>query len=566
MPISIRRIGKIEKTYQHFKRFEEIIYIVFKYGLQDAIRGFDLPGPLKALSERVWDKKVRALHKEPFAKRLRLALIEMGPTFVKFGQIMSMRVEFFSSDIIEELTQLQDAVPPFPFEEVEKTVTAELGGTLHKNFPQFEEEPIGSASLGQVHRARLPDGRRVVVKVQRPQIKGRIEIDLEIMMHLAEWAENNIEEFQYRRPAQFLEEFAYAIERELDYKQEEANIQRFQELFRSDPGVHIMGCYPDLSTERVLTLEEIEGVKVRELGRLDQEGFDRRVLADRGVDCVLSQIFDHGFFHADPHPGNIFATTGNVVSFIDFGMVGRLNRRHRELMADFLYAVNQRDAGRAVKYLVKITPDAREADLPRLEKEIGELIDRYVSKPIKEVSFAELFARLSGVLADHHMTIPADFSMMLKSISTLEGVGRSLDPDINLTRKLVPYLYRLRIARLRPTHVAGDITDSTIQFAELFQDIPEKVRDFLQLSLKGESQLRVEHRQSESFKIFWNQLTNRLAVALILSALLIGSSIIVLSGLPPKWNDIPIVGLIGFILAGLMSLSLLFSIWRSGKF
>ncbi|MCA9404434.1 MAG: AarF/ABC1/UbiB kinase family protein, partial [Candidatus Omnitrophica bacterium] len=222
--------------------------------------------------------------------------------------------------------------------------------------------------------------------------------------------------------------------------------------------------------------------------------------------------------------------------------------------------------GRAVKYLVKITPDAREADLPRLEKEIGELIDRYVSKPIKEVSFAELFARLSGVLADHHMTIPADFSMMLKSISTLEGVGRSLDPDINLTRKLVPYLYRLRIARLRPTHVAGDITDSTIQFAELFQDIPEKVRDFLQLSLKGESQLRVEHRQSESFKIFWNQLTNRLAVALILSALLIGSSIIVLSGLPPKWNDIPIVGLIGFILAGLMSLSLLFSIWRSGKF
>ncbi len=566
MPISIRRIGKIEKTYQHFKRFEEIIFIVFKYGLQDAIRGFDLPGPLKAVSERVWDKKIRELHKQPFAKRLRLALIELGPTFVKFGQIMSMRVEFFPPDIIEELTQLQDAVPPFAFEEVEKTVTAELGSTLHKNFPQFEEPPIGSASLGQVHRARVPDGRRVVVKVQRPDIRDQIEIDLEIMMHLAEWAEDNIEEFKYRRPAQFLEEFAFAIEREIDYKQEEANIQRFQEMFRSDPGVHIMGCFPDLSTERVLTLEEIEGIKVRDTARLDQEGFDRRMLADRGVDCVLTQIFDHGFFHADPHPGNIFAVKDNVVSFIDFGMVGRLNRRHRELMADFLYAVNQRDPGRAVKYLVKITNDAKDADLPRLEKEIGELIDRYVSKPIKEVSFAELFARLSDVLADHHMIIPADFSMMLKSISTLEGVGRSLDPDLNLTRKLVPYLYRLRIARLRPTYVAGEITDTSIQFMELLRDVPEKLRDLLQQIMQGESQLRVEHRASDSFKVFWNQLINRLAVALILSALLIGSSIIVLSGLPPQWNDIPIVGLAGFVLAGIMSLSLLFSIWRSGKF
>ncbi|MBZ0167322.1 MAG: AarF/ABC1/UbiB kinase family protein, partial [Candidatus Omnitrophica bacterium] len=396
-------------------------------------------------------------------------------------------------------------------------------------------------------------------------IRAQIEIDLEIMMHLAEWAEGNIEELKYRRPTDFVEEFAYAIERELDYQQEEANIQRFEKMFRDDPRVHIMGCHPELSTTRVLTMERIEGVKVGNIAQLDQEGYDRKVLADRGVDCVLTQIFDHGFFHADPHPGNIFALKDNVVSFVDFGMVGRLNRRHRELMADFLYAVNQRDAGRAVKFLGKITDSRNEAEEPRLEKEVGELIDRYVSKPLKEVSFTELFARLSELLSDHRMIIPADFSMMLKSISTLEGVGRSLDPDINLSSKLAPYLYRLRIARFRPTLLAADASEMSLQFLELFREIPEKTRDFLEQVLKGESQLRVEHRASDSFEVFWNRLFNRLSVAVILSALLIGSSIIVLSGLPPKWHDIPVIGVVGFVLAGLMSLSLLFSIWRSGK-
>ncbi len=566
MAVSIKRLERIEKTYQHFKRFEEVLSVMFKYGLQDLIKGFELPSPLNLAVQKILHSPAEEYRNKPIGERVRFALQELGPAYIKLGQILSLRVEYLPPQIIDELTKLQDNVPPFAFADVKNIIEKDLGDSLDMLFPKMEEQPIGSASLGQVHKAFIPDGRQVAIKVQRPGIRQQIEVDLEIMMYLAQFIEKNIEEMKYRQPTKTLQEFADSLAQELDYKMEEAHILRVKEAFRFDYHVHIMDCFPDLSTSRVLTMEYIDGVKVRNLAELKEKGYDCKQIADRGVDAVLKQIFEHGFFHADPHPGNIFVLEQNVISFIDFGMVGRLKQRHRELMADFLLAISEREETRAVKLLLKIVAYKGEPDIGKLEKSMGVLIERYVSKSLKDISFSHLFMQLSDILSEHRMLMPADFSMMIKAIITLEGLGKSLDPDLNLTRKLVMYFHRLQIERLNPARLAKDASAALMDFYQLFKEIPEKLSETLEKMAKGEAKLKVEHRADKSFEIFWNQLINRLSYSLILAALLVASSIMVQADIPPKWNDIPVIGLIGFVIAGLMSLRLLLSIWRHGMF
>jgi ubiquinone biosynthesis protein len=566
MAISIKRLERIERTYKHFKRFEEVVGVIFKYGLQDLIKGFELPAPVNMAVDKILKSPAKEYRDLSLAHRVRLALEELGPSYIKLGQILSLRVEYLPPEIIDELTKLQDNVPPFAFSEVKEIIESDLKGELDMLFPKMEEQPIGSASLGQVHKAFLPDGTKVVVKVQRPHIRDQIEVDLEIMMYLAQLVENNIVEMKYRQPTKMLEEFADSLEQELDYKMEEAHILRFKDIFRYDRSVHIMDCFPDLSTSRVLAMEYIDGIKAREVERLRTEGYDCARIADRGVDAVLKQIFEEGFFHADPHPGNIFVLEDNVISFVDFGMVGRLKRRHRELMAEFLLTVSQRDEARAVKLLLKMTDHPEELDLGKLERQIGTLVDRYVSKSLKDISFSRLFLQLSNILSEHHMIMPTDFSMMIKAIITLEGLGKSLDPQLNLTRKVSTYFHRLQLERLHPGQLAQDASGALMDLYQVLRDIPEQLNEALSKMAKGDTRLKVEHRADESFERFWNQVTNRLSFSLILASLLVSSSIMVQADIPPKWNDIPVIGLIGFVIAGFMSLRWLFSVWRHGMF
>ncbi len=566
MAFTIRQIEKIEQTYKNFKRFEEIIRVIFKYNLQGIIKGFELPTALNFVGEKYFQADAKEFKDKPLAQRVRLALQELGPIFVKLGQILSLRVELLPQTIIDELTFLQDHVEPFSSEQARAIIERELGQPLEAMFDGFEDSPIGSASLGQVYRARLKSGKTVAIKVQRPDITDDIEADFEILYHLAEFAEKNVEGFKYRRPTKFLDEVYASLHKELDYEHEESNIQRFREEFRDDPTVYIMDCYPDFSSKKVLTMEYIQGIKARHIRQLDRGGFDRKVIAQRGVDNILRQIFESGFFHADPHPGNIFVLDNNVISFIDFGMVGRLSRQNRETMADFLYSIAKRKPYKAVRVLIDITEHSGEIDSEALERELAELIDRYVNKPLKDVSLARLFSNLSTVLAHHRMIFSSDFSMMLKAIATVEGLGRELDPEINLTDKLKPYFYKLRVARFHPITLAEDTEDLLMRVAGLFREIPDQTQAVLEQLKRGETKVQVEHRGTDSFYVFWNQFINRLIFALILSALLISSSIMVLSGVPPTWHDIPIIGLIGFIIAGLMSLRLLFAIWKKGMF
>ena len=303
--LSIRKIGVIGRTYRHLNRYRQILTVLFKYGFGDLLEMLKIDQYIEVGLQMISSK--RATRVEPLNRpqRLRMAFEELGPTYIKLGQILSTRPDLVPMEYIEELSKLQDKIPAFPFEQVRKAVSAEFGMPPEDLFDSLEEEPFASASIGQVHRAVLKDGEAVAVKFQRPGIQKIIEVDLEIMLHLATLAERHIEELSFHRPVKIVEEFARTLEKEIDYQNEATNMERIARHFLDDPHVYIPKVFRETTTTRVLTTEFIEGIKISDIDSLEAAGLDRTILTARGADLVLKQIFVHGFFHADPHPGNI---------------------------------------------------------------------------------------------------------------------------------------------------------------------------------------------------------------------------------------------------------------------
>jgi len=313
--------------------------VLFKYGFGDLVDTLKIEQYLEIGLQMVSKKRREKIEKLTRAERVRMALEELGPTFIKMGQILSTRPDLLPVQFIHELEKLQDNVPPFDYAQVKETIEAELGTPLEKVFKEFDETPLASASLGQVHRARFVDGEEVVVKVQRPGIQKTIEVDMEIMLHLATLMERHLQGWEIHRPTRIVEEFARTLEKELDYRLEAAHMERFAIQFTSDINVYVPKVYSEATTTRVLTMEYIQGIKATEIERLEREGLDRQEIARRGFDLIMKQVFVDGFFHGDPHPGNIFVLPNNVICYLDFGMMGRIDRESRENFSDLVMSI-----------------------------------------------------------------------------------------------------------------------------------------------------------------------------------------------------------------------------------
>jgi ubiquinone biosynthesis protein len=494
-----------------------------------------------------------------------MALEELGPTFVKMGQIMSTRPDLLPVQFIRELEQLQDNVPPFDYAQVKETIETELGTPLEKVFKEFDETPLASASLGQVHRARFVDGEEVAVKVQRPGIQKTIEVDMEIMLHLATLMERHLQGWEIHRPTRIVEEFARTLEKELDYRLEAAHMERFAIQFTSDINVYVPKVYREATTTRVLTMEYIQGIKATEIERLEREGLDRQEIARRGFDLIMKQVFVDGFFHGDPHPGNIFVLPNNVICYLDFGMMGRIDRESRENFSDLVMSIVRRDEAKATEVLLRITISDEEPDHKILERDVAEFIDRYFYRPLKELELGRLLHQLLEMLARHRLRVPPDLFLMIKALSTVEVLGRELDPDFNATDQAAPFIRRIQFERMHPKRIIGDMYDSGTDFLYLLKEIPGEVREILRQAKQGKVKMEFEHRGLEPMLSTHDRISNRLAFAIVLASLIIGSSLIVLSGIPPKWHEIPIIGLAGFLIAGVMGFWLLVSILRRGR-
>ncbi len=563
--MALFKITSIGRTYRHIQRYRQILTILFKYGFGDLIDILKIEQYLEIGWQMVSRKRREKIESFSRAVRVRMALEELGPTFVKMGQILSTRPDLLPVEFIQELPKLQDEVPPFPLSEVKEIIEKELRKSVDQIFSHFEEHPLAAASIGQVHRARVLDGQDVVVKVQRPGIQRTIQVDLEIMLHLAGLMEKHMEGWDIQRPTKIVEEFANTLERELDYSLEAAYMERFARQFENEPTVYVPKIFHEALTSRVLTMEYISGVKISDIDRLEQENLDRATIARQGFDLIMKQIFVHGFFHADPHPGNIFVLADNILCYIDFGMMGRIDLKSREDFADLILSIAQRNEVKTTDALLRLAVYEEEPEYASLLRDVAEFMDQHCYRPLKEVELGKLLHQLIEMVARHRLSIPQDLFLMIKALSTVEGIGRALNPDFDVIEQAGPFVRRIQLNRFSPRRIAREMADSGTDLFQLLKEIPGEVREILKMVRKGKVKIEFEHKGLEPMYSTNDRISNRLSFAIVLASLVIGSALIVLSDIPPKWYGIPVIGLAGFLFAGMMGFWLLVSIMRRGR-
>ena len=562
---SIKKLGAIGRTYRHLNRYQRILRVLFKYGFNDLVDRLHIDQYLESGLQMINRKPREQIARLSRPERLRLVFEELGPTFIKLGQLLSTRPDLIPAEYLDELARLQDEVPPFSLAEVHAIFREELGRSPDEVFHYFDAEPLAAASIGQVHRARLDSGAEVVVKVQRPDIENVIAVDLEILAHLAGLMEQYLEEVQGHRPTAIVQEFARSLSREIDFAVELANVQRFARQFKNNTAIHVPLVYPELSTPRVLVMEYVLGIKASMAGQLREQGYDLPLIAERGATLVMEQIFVHGFFHADPHPGNLFILPDNVVCFIDFGQMGRLSRKDREDFTDLVLDLVAGDERTVVEGVLKVTVQLGEVDRESLGRDLGGLVDLYLYRPLGELEAGRILQDLLDLVTRHKLTFKPAFYQMMKALSTVEGVGLMLDPKLELIRLARPFMRRIRLERMRPARLAEEIARTGSGYLQLLRELPEELRTILRQLRGGRMRIEFEHRGLQALGAALDRVSNRIAFAIVLAALIVGSSLIVLSDIPPHWHDIPVIGLLGFLVAGIMGFWLLLSIIRHGR-
>ncbi len=563
--LSIRKIGVIGRTYRNLNRYRQILAVLLKYGFGDLLELLKLDQYVAAGLQLISKKQPLKVERLTRPQGLRMALEELGPTYIKLGQILSTRPDLIPVDFLQELSKLQDKVPPFPAHAARQIIETELGVMLENLFAQFDDTPLASASIGQVHRAQLKDGREVALKVQRPGIQKVIEVDLEIMLHLATLMEHHIEELAFHRPIKIVEEFARTLEKELDYLLEAANMERAALNFSDDPSTYIPAVFRELSTTRLLTTECVKGIKVSNIEQLDVAGLDRKLITSRGADILLRMIFEHGFFQADPHPGNIFVLPDNVICLIDFGMVGSVDRQTRETFVDLLDGIVKKDASKVANVLLQITDWEEEPDSRAFEIDVTDFMAYHLFRPLKDVRIGKLLHHLLELASRHRLRIPPNIFLMMKSMTTVEGVARMLDPEFDLFSRTAPFIRSVLLERYSPQRLSTDAFQMTADLIKFTRRFPQDLLDIARLARRQQLCLKIEDRGLERTLSTHDQISNRLSFSIIIAALIIGSALIVISEIPPLFYGISLIGIIGFTAAALMGIWLLVAILRKGR-
>lgn len=515
--LNIRKISATSRTYRNLGRYREILTILFKYGFGELIDTLKIEQYLEISLQMLFKKQPKNLEKLSRPERIRLVFEELGPTFIKFGQILSTRPDLIPYEYAKELEKLQDDVPPFEYNEVRRIIWEDFGQSVDSIFQSFEEKPMAAASIGQVHRAKLESGEEVVVKVQRPNIRKIIEVDLEIMLHLGYLMERHLEEFEIQHPTRLVSIFARTIEKEINYKIEAANIEHFGRQFLDNPTIYIPKVYHDLTTNRVITMEYVKGVKASEIVTLREEGYDLVEIADRGASLLMDQFFVQGFFHADPHPGNILILPENVICYVDFGMMGRINRRERHDFADLIMYIVRRNEKKVVDVILKLVEVHGTVNRSELESDVSELIDSYLGLPLKHLEIGPIMQQLLELVSRHKLCLKPNLYLVVKSAATVEGLGRVLNPDFEIVAHAEPFIKKLQLERYHPQNIAGDLLESGAEMFELLKEIPGELREILRLTRQGRIKIEFEHRGLESLLTHLDRTSNRIAFAIVIA-------------------------------------------------
>lgn len=544
-------------------RLHDLASVLIRYGFGDIVRRAGMGHVLERTGKALRWKYVENLTRLEPPQRVRRALEEMGPTFIKLGQVLATRVDLFPPEWIEEFEKLQDQVPSLPYEELAHQVEEDLGAPIEQIFPSFNKKPLAAASIAQVHHARLENGDQVIVKIRRPNIRRMIEADLRLLERLANVAETELTELRRYHPKEVIRQFTMSLHRELDFATESRNAERMAHNFSANPSIVIPKVYWEWIGERINVQEFIDGIPARHHDTLIEAGLDCKRLARRGADAVLKMVLIDGFFHADPHPGNIIFLPDDRIAFIDFGMTGRLSESRRDQVVDLLHAIVIRDSARVVDILQEWAEETY-IDTTTVTAEIDLFIDTYHSLPLKQLNLTAMLTDLSNLMRNHELSLPPDLTMLFKTLITLDGTSRQIDPDFDLIDQAAPFLEKIMMARYRPDELIKRSWRSLIGLSDIMTSIPQDLRRLLRALRSGAIKINVDMLRLNHFGLQLDRAASRLTVGLITSALIIGSSIVMTVSGGPTLFGLPAFGLLGFLGAGIGGIWLMVSIWKGG--
>lgn len=544
-------------------RLHEVASVLVRHGFGDVVRRLGLGSALEKVGKVLPLQQLENLVSLQPEQRVRRALEELGPCYVKLGQVLATRVDLFGPEWIAEFNKLQSQVPAVPFEELRAQLEQDLGGPVQQVFAQFDPEPLAAASIAQVHRARLHDGSEVVVKVRRPGIDTQIDADMRLLQRLARAIESESPEWKRYQPLALVKQLQASLRRELDLAAECRHAERIAGNFVDEPRIVVPAVHWPLTGPRVNVQAFIEGVPLCDEPGLAAAGCDRKATARLGAQAVLRMMFNDGFFHADPHAGNVFWLPGDRLALIDFGMVGRLSEGRRAQLVELMQGLVMQDTAAVVEVLLGWAEDG-DLDEDALAQDIDALVDSYHGVPLGQLRFGQLLSEVVGIVREHRLVLPADLALVIKVFVTLEGMGRRLDPDFDMAAEAAPFLRRTLLARYSPKAVARRSRQAAADAMSLLQALPKELRQLLQTARRGRFHLHVDVDRLKRFGEQVEHSTNRLTVGIVTAALIIGSSIVMTVSGGPTLFGLPVFGLLGFLGAGIAGVWLIYSIWRSG--
>ncbi|MBL4586656.1 MAG: AarF/ABC1/UbiB kinase family protein [Flavobacteriales bacterium] len=557
------------QTFKNLKRIREIIAVMVKYGFEDVITNSTLRNFVSEKGRLSWKRQGQPVFKYTRWERVRMACEELGPTFIKLAQILSNRPDMIPAPLIAEFEKLQDNVPSFSYEEVKKTIETELGKSLEDIFETFNEKPLATASIGQVHKARLKSGEEVVVKIQRPGVKDLVYRDLAILSDGVNRAERYLKKQGILNAKDMVRSFERSMHKELDYRTEARNLERFKKLYKDYKNFIIPAAFRDFSSEKVMVMEFVSGCKISDVAQLRAWGLDPRKVAENGMDIYLTQIFEFGIFHADPHPGNVLVRKDGVICLLDFGMVGSMMKKDKYAFAGIFIGMAEQDAKKMAFNLRALAIEDQVEDQRQLEYDLNEIIEDFTALDVDESSIADMVERLQKVMFDYQIRIPGDVFLIFRALTILEGIGKTLHPHFNTYDFIKPYGIKLMKEKYSPKNILSDVVDRVGQMNAFLTTFPRDVKDILGKARNGKLHFEIEHQGYGYLLKKMDSIANRFVLTFLVMTFVIGSAIT----MTVDWGDrityingLPSISVYGLWCAGVLMVLLFYSIVRRRKY
>lgn len=542
-------MGFYFRQLRHIRRYNKILSVLIRYGFDDYVAYLEENHRFPLLRKLISRSRRKEALKYNKWEKMRMVCEELGPTYVKFGQIISTRPDLIPEDLITELQKLQDAVPSFSFKEVEQIFKNEFGKSVFELYKEFGETPVASASMAQVHRAVMHDGTIVAVKVQRPNIRKVILEDIKIMRDIAIMLSKRIPSLKQFDAVGLVENFAESIQKELDFIHESWNLQRFALQFKDHKDIYVPRYFKGLSTSKVITQDFIHGQKINKLKDLKEAGLDSKILAKRLITSFYQQIFEYGFFHADPHAGNLIAMKDNVVAYLDFGMMGSVMRRDLENLGQLILAIEDGNIKKIIRYIhylgdVSIINDSRQ-----LEFDVHEFVGKYRVNEKYQDNLSDILLDLKDIILKHNLKVPAHFFLLTRSMVNAEGVVRQLDPELSLTDEVRPFIVKMISKDHGIMGIGKRFMNFATEFGSYMEDFPHDLRQFMKMAKNGEIKVDLEHKGVDPFIQTIEKVTKQMILTVIIAASLIGSALMVVSKTEPLWLGMSAWAWFGFSFA-----------------